>query len=126
MELKQIIASRIKELREINKMSQVQLAKEMGTTQASVARYEQAKVFPQEEHLLWYADRFNVSLDWIYGRTNQRRGGLLKKNMQKYMSDDVKKIIGDGLEPGEDIYEMIKGRLDEMAKEMMEKEKNKK
>ena len=125
MELKQIIASRIKELREINKMSQVQLAKEMGTTQASVARYEQAKVFPQEEHLLWYADRFNVSLDWIYGRTNQRKGGMLKKNLQKYMSEDMKKIIGDSLEPGEDVYEMIKTRVEEMAKQMVENSKKK-
>ena len=126
MDLRQIIAKRIKELREINGLSQAQLAKEMGITQASVARYEQGKVFPQEEHLLWYAERFNVSLDWIYGRTNQRKGGMLKKNLKKYMSEDVKKLIGEELEPGQDIYEMIKERLDEMANEMREKEKKKK
>ena len=66
MELKEIIASRIKELRVINGLSQVQIAKELGTTQASVARYERGEIFPKEVHVLWYADRFNVSLDWIF------------------------------------------------------------
>ena len=125
MELKQVIASRVKELREMNNLSQTQLAEKMGTTQASVARYEQGKVFPQENHLLWYADTFNVSLDWIYGRTNYRKGGFLKKNMQKYMSEDLKKIIGDELEPGQDIYKMIKETLDQMVDDMNKKEKKK-
>ena len=125
MELKEIIASRIKELRVINNLSQVQIAKELGTTQASVARYERGEIFPKEIHVLWYADRFNVSLDWIYGRTNQRKGGMLKKNLQKHMSEDMKKIIGDSLGPGEDVYEMIKERVEEMAKQMVENSKKK-
>ena len=125
MELKEIIASRIKELRVINNLSQVQIAKELGTTQASVARYERGEIFPKEIHVLWYADRFNVSLDWIYGRTSQRKGGMLKKNLQKHMSEDMKKIIGDSLEPGEDVYEMIKTRVEEMAKQMVENSKKK-
>ena len=123
MELKKIIASRVKQLREMNGLSQSKLAEKLGTTQASIARYEQGKVFPQEEHLLWYADTFNVSLDWIYGRTDYRRGGFLKKNMKQYMSEDVRKIIGDELEPGQDIYKMIKERLDEMVEDMKKKEK---
>lgn len=125
MELKEIIASRIKKLREMNGLSQAQLAKEIGTTQASVARYEKGTVFPQETHLLWYADRFNVSLDWIYGRTNSMRGGFLKKDLKEYMSDDVRKIIGEELEPGQNIYELIKERVEEMVVEMNKKAKKK-
>ena len=125
MELKQIIASRVKQLREMNNLSQTQLAEKMGTTQASVARYEQGKVFPQESHLLWYADTFNVSLDWIYGRTNSMRGGFLKKDLKEYMSDDVRKIIGEELEPGQNIYELIKERVEEMVVEMNKKAKKK-
>ena len=125
MELKEIIASRIKKLREMNGLSQAQLAKEIGTTQASVARYEKGIVFPQETHLLWYADRFNVSLDWIYGRTNSMRGGFLKKDLKEYMSDDVRKIIGEELEPGQNIYELIKERVGEMVEEMNKKSKKK-
>ena len=125
MELKEIIASRVKELRTINGLSQVQIAKELGITQATVARYERGETFPKEVHVLWYADRFKVSLDWIYGRTNQRKGGMLKKNLQKYMSEDMKKIIGHSLEPGEDVYEMIKERVEEMTKAMIENSKKK-
>ena len=32
--------------------------------------------------------------------------------MEKYMSDDVKKLIGNSLEPGQDVYEMIKQRVE--------------
>ncbi len=37
----------------------------------------------------------------------------------------MKKIIGDSLEPGEDVYEMIKERVEEMTKEMIENSKKK-
>ena len=123
MELKKIISARVKELRDESGLSQVEIAKQLGITQATVARYEKGINFPQPEHLLWYADNFNVSLDWIYGRTNQRKYKNLKKNLEKYMSEDMKAIIGQSLEPGEDVYEMIKERVEEMAKNMMEKKK---
>ena len=115
MELKETIASRIKLLRELNKLSQLQIANCLRTTQASIARYEQGVVYPKNEHLLWYAERFNVSLDWIYGRTDHLKIGFLKKNVKDYMSEDLKKIIGEELQPGQDIYEMIKERVDEMV-----------
>lgn len=115
MKLKEIIAERIKVLRELNHLSQTQIAKSLGTTQASIARYEQAVVFPKNEHLLWYSERFNVSLDWIYGRVDNLKMGFMKKEVKDYMSEDLKKIIGEELKPGQDIYEMIKSAVDEIA-----------
>ena len=65
-----IMAIRLRTLREKMGMSQAKLAKEIGVTQASVNRYETARVTPPAEVLLFYADRFDVSLDYIYGRVN--------------------------------------------------------
>ena len=62
-----IMAIRLRTLREKMGMSQAKLAKEIGVTQASVNRYETARVTPPAEVLLFYADRFDVSLDYIYG-----------------------------------------------------------
>ena len=41
------------------------------------------------------------------------------------MSDDVRKIIGEELEPGQNIYELIKERVEEMVVEMNKKSKKK-
>ena len=56
-----------------------QSAEELGITQAAVARYESGASCPSEEILLWYADRFKASLDFIFGRTYFKKGGILKE-----------------------------------------------
>ena len=58
-----IMAIRLRTLREKIGMSQAKLAKEIGVTQASVNRYETARTTPPVKVLLFYADRFDVSLD---------------------------------------------------------------
>ena len=69
-----IMAIRLRTLREKMGMPQAKLAKEIGVTQASVNRYETARVTPPAEVLLFYADRFDVSLDYIFGRTEKLQG----------------------------------------------------
>ena len=69
-----IMAIRLRTLREKMGMSQAKLAKEIGVTQASVNRYETARTTPPVKVLLFYADRFDVSLDYIFGRTEKQIG----------------------------------------------------
>ena len=123
MELKQVIAMRIKELRTINNMVQKDIAKALNTTQASIGRYEQGIISPTNEQLLWYADHFKVSLDWIYGRTDVRKGGFIHKPIKEMMSKDLKELLGEELEPGQDIYKLIKKNVEEMVNEMNKKQK---
>lgn len=70
MELKQIIGERLKEIRLEFQISQGQIAKELGVSQAAVAQYESGRNYPSNEVLLWYANRFDVSIDYIYGLTD--------------------------------------------------------
>jgi len=69
------LGGRLRELREVAGLSQTKLAEYVGTNQSSVNRYENGKTMPPPEILLWYAEYFDVSLDYIYGRTNDPRGG---------------------------------------------------
>ena len=69
MKLREIIGSRLKEIREENKLSQTAIAKELGISQATIAQYELGKSCPNEDILLFYSKRFNVSLDYIFGQT---------------------------------------------------------
>jgi len=69
------IGSRLRELREGAGISQSKLAEYANTNQSSINRYENGKTTPPPEILLWYAEYFDVSLDYVYGRTHDPRGG---------------------------------------------------
>lgn len=72
----QEIAQRLKSLRESVNLSQAKLAALMGATQASVNRYENGQSTPPIKILRWYADFFDVSMDYIFARTDQPEGKL--------------------------------------------------
>ena len=72
----QEIAQRLKSLRESVNLSQAKLAALMGATQASVNRYKNGQSPPPLKILQWYADFFDVSMDYIFARTDQPEGRL--------------------------------------------------
>lgn len=61
---------RLKELREKRKMSQVRLGIELGVNQDVISRYENHEREADYQTLLDIADFFNVSLDYLFGRTD--------------------------------------------------------
>ncbi len=62
-------ATRLRELRKDRGLRQVDLARELGIAQTTVANYEQHTRFPDEEMLLRVVGFFDVSLDYLLGRT---------------------------------------------------------
>lgn len=56
---------RLKELRKSKKISQTQIAKEIGTTQNGYSKYELEQVEPNIETLKKIADYYGVSLDYL-------------------------------------------------------------
>ncbi len=71
------IGRRIRHLRESMKLSQTKIAVENGTiTQSAINRYELGKSEIPNEILLWYADFFDVSLDYIFCRADEPQGKL--------------------------------------------------
>lgn len=68
------IGARLKSLREGIGISQKKMAEHLHTSQASVARWEINKADVPNKVMLWYADFFDVSLDYIFGRTDKPQG----------------------------------------------------
>ena len=68
------IGSRLRALRLSVDFSQFQIAERLNTSQVSIFRYESGRATPPVNVLLWYADFFQVSLDYIFGRTDQPQG----------------------------------------------------
>lgn len=66
-----MLNERIKELRISQGYSQVDFAKKLGVTKQCVSNWENDNVVPSVEMLVKIADIFNVTTDYILGRTNR-------------------------------------------------------
>lgn len=63
---------RIRELREDRDLSQTEVAKIIKTTQQQYSKIETGKADISGEKLLLLADFYNVSVDYILGRTEKQ------------------------------------------------------
>jgi len=61
---------RLKELRKEKGISQLKLAMELNTNQNTISRYETGDREPGINELISLADYFNVSVDYLLGRTD--------------------------------------------------------
>ena len=88
------LAQRLRTLRDSVNLSQAKIAALMGATQASVNRYENGQNSPPLKVLLWYADFFDVSMDYIFVRTEQPAGKLYenKPNVIEAITQDNKEL----------------------------------
>jgi len=72
----EIVSQRLRALRESVGLSQNKLAGMVGVRQSSINRYENGQSDPSIQTFRWYADYFDVSMDYIFGRTENPQGKL--------------------------------------------------
>lgn len=65
-----ILGERIKELRRSKEMTQVDFSKFIGCTQATLSSYENGVKSPSLDIILDIADKSDVSVDWLLGKSN--------------------------------------------------------
>lgn len=63
---------RIRDLREDRDMTQAEIAMLLGIQQTVYSRYERGYQTIPVEHLIHLAEFYNVSTDYILGRTNRK------------------------------------------------------
>ena len=64
---------RLRDLREDMDLNQTQIAEILHTSQTVYSRYERGFQTIPVEHLLILADFYNVSIDYILGRANNKK-----------------------------------------------------
>jgi len=111
-----IIQQRLRALRESSNISQKNLGKLMNTTQASITRYENTMSAHVLDVLLWYADHFDVSLDYIFGRTDKPEGKLYEFKPKIENNDDMKMFIDMCFDPSSPMSGKLKDTLLQMMK----------
>lgn len=75
-------SERFKMLRGSRKLSQQELADELGTSKSSVNMYERGEREPGIEMLETIADFFNVDMDYLLGKSS-----IANRNFEKYYSE---------------------------------------
>ena len=79
-----IVGIRLKQLRETTGLSQAKFAKAIGgISQPLIARYETGDIFPSYPVLIKIADYFNVSTDYLLGRTDNPAGKLYEQSDER-------------------------------------------
>ena len=63
---------RLKELRKERNISQLKLALDLNMNQNSISRYENMEREADYETLIKFADYFNISIDYLLGRTDEK------------------------------------------------------
>lgn len=66
-----IVIFRLKEIRTKRNISQVRLAMDLNMAQNTISRYENGQRQPDYKALILFADYFNVSIDYLLGRTDK-------------------------------------------------------
>ncbi len=118
-----IIGERLRELRLEARYSQQQLAEKCETTQATIGRYENNMAEPPCEKLLWFAEFFGVSLDYIFGRTDNPKGMLHQNNadaLKKALAgeDELISFAEMCFSPGTELNNRLKNTIVELLREV--------
>jgi len=114
-----IVGARLKELRESIRISQKDLAGKLGITQSAVNRYENNQSEASYQTLLLYADYFDVSMDYIYGRTEKPQGKLYEYR-PKIIEDnaEMQRFVEMCFDPNSPMNDRLKQTLIEMLGEV--------
>lgn len=118
----QEVAQRLKSLRVGINLSQAKIATLMGATQASVNRYENGQNSPPLTILLWYADFFDVSMDYIFARTEQPEGKLYEHKPKvieaiSQNNKELRQFVDMCFDPSSPISEKLRDLLTQLLEE---------
>ncbi len=118
MTTNQLIGQRLKELRQSVKLSQMKMAAVVESSQPAIARYEMGEAHIPAEVIVNYANYFDVSLDYIYGRTDKPQGILYENKLKvEKIYPEMDKFIEMCFDPGSPINHRLKETLVQMLSE---------
>ena len=119
----EVISKRLKQLREDAGLSQSKIGQLVGVPQSSIYRYEQGQSVPSPKTFRWYADYFDVSLDYLFGRTNDPHGAHYEyKPRYETLNPEMEKFVEMCFDPNSRMNERLKETLLAMLTEEVKSE----
>lgn len=94
-----MLGARLKKLRTSKKLTQKQLAEKINVTNVSISGYESGNRFPDTDTLKKIADYFEVSTDYLLGRSDSPQTGTALPELTSKDEQDIARklesILGD-------------------------------
>lgn len=112
-----VCGERLRALRESINYSQMKFAELFEIGQSSVVRYEKGEASPSLELLVRIADYFDVSLDYILGRTEHPQGKLYEMKTKVCYTSEMETFVEMCFEPKSPMNARLKQTLLQMLKE---------
>ena len=110
------VGKRLRALREGAMLSQVKMAEALGSTQSSLNRYENGQSTPPVALFRAYADYFDVSMDYIFARTDKPQGQLYEyKPRITTDNQQMRQFIDMCFDPASPVSEKLKETLLQMT-----------
>lgn len=107
---------RIKELREEQNFTQQQIAQAIGGTQSNIAKWEKGIVQPTADAIIKLSIFFNVSADYLLGRTDELGGTIFSPANPSPLSADEQKLLNGFRILSKSTQEMLLRVLDNAVK----------
>jgi len=109
-----MFTERLKSLRKENNITQKKLSDEINVSASTIGLYEQGRRSPDNETLTKIADYFEVTINYLLGRTNQKY----------FRADETISFHSKGKLSDEDM-KMVRDLIDRLVKNHKEEEKKK-
>jgi transcriptional regulator with XRE-family HTH domain len=106
-----ILGKRLKYLREKFNYSQKRVADSIGISNVQLSRYESGDRNPDPELIAKFADFFDVTTDFLHGRTNEKTGTSEEVNTAFYDYENLNKFSDEEvLKLQEKVFEELRRR----------------
>ena len=97
---------KLKMLREERKLTQDDLARKLNLSKANISRYELGSRQPSIDIIITIAEFFNVSLDWLLGRSIIKEFSTVNSTPRNFNNYDLE--ILEYIKSTPHVYEMFK------------------
>lgn len=108
-----MIANRLRQLRNEFGFNQQDIADRLGMKRASYAKYELGNTSPPQDKLIELADIFDVSIDYLVGRTNVRKLDLPVNVSALQMAQEIDQLNDEQQEQLSKYIEFVKFKYGE-------------
>ncbi|AVU84844.1 helix-turn-helix transcriptional regulator [Listeria monocytogenes] len=106
-------------LRKANNLTQEELAKKLGVARTTYSSYEQNRRMPDIDVQNKIADLFEVSLDYLHGRTDKKNYWELTGKDERSIQRDLQKMIDDLSNSDAFAYSKEDGEMDENTRQLL-------
>ncbi|MCO7177053.1 helix-turn-helix domain-containing protein [Sporolactobacillus kofuensis] len=90
-----VLSDRLKESRERKNLKQTQVKERTNINNKTLSGYENGVSIPDPDTLMKLADLYDVSVDYLYGRTDKRHYYDLTKKDEKDIAKDMENLVNE-------------------------------